>query len=89
MLISTCYFFLFRSHDQIVIPIRMRDPTSQIMNGTVGKAPDFMAIFMNAMIPVTTTMMVSVRGILKGSIIFRPFLIDPLTKTFFKYMPLS
>jgi hypothetical protein len=48
-----------------------------------------MAIFMNAMIPVTTTMMVSVRGILKGSIIFRPFLIDPLTKTFFKYMPLS
>jgi len=70
-----------------VIPIRMRDPTSPIMNGTVGKAPAFMAIFMNAMIPVTTTMMVSVRGILKDSFIFLSFLIDHSRKPFSRICP--
>jgi hypothetical protein len=34
-------------------------------------------------------MMVNARGILKDSFIFWSFLIDLLTKTFFKYMPLS
>ena len=69
ILISICYFFLFRCHDQMVIPTRMRDTTSQIRKWVVGNAPAFPAIFMKAIIPVTTTRMVSIRGILRESFI--------------------
>jgi hypothetical protein len=35
----------------------------------VGNAPDFVDIFMKAIIPVTTTMIVSVKGILRAKFI--------------------
>jgi hypothetical protein len=70
MLMSTAYFFPFRSRDQIVIPIRMTEAMSQIMKDEAGNGPAFVPILMNAIIPVTTTMMVSVRGILRDSFIF-------------------
>jgi hypothetical protein len=81
MLIRTLYFFVFCSHDQIVIPIRIRDMTSQKMKYTDGKVPPFEAIFMKAIIPVTTTMMVNVSGIRSDSFILRSFLLINLIET--------
>jgi hypothetical protein len=49
--------------------MRIIDAITQIMNGVVGSVPVFERILINAIIPVTTTIMVSVRGILKDSLI--------------------
>jgi hypothetical protein len=70
MFIGTSYFFLFRSQHQIVMPIRMTEAMSQMTKEEVGNGPALVPILMKAIIPVTTTMMVSVRGILKDSFIF-------------------
>jgi hypothetical protein len=69
MLISMCYFFLFPNQDQTVIPMRMTEPTIQMINEDVGNGPAFVVILMKAIMPVTTTIMVNVKGILRDSFI--------------------
>jgi hypothetical protein len=70
MFIDIGYFFLLRSQDQTVIPMRMTDTASQMTKEAAGKAPVFAVILMNAIIPVTTTTIVRISGILSDSCIF-------------------
>jgi len=70
MLMSPAYLLPFRNQDQIVIPIRTTEAMIQIMKEEARNDPALVPILMNAIIPVTTTMMVSVRGILRDSFIF-------------------
>ncbi len=51
--------------------MRMTDAMIQIMKVVVGRDPVFNLILIKAIIPVTTTITVSVRGILKDSLISR------------------
>jgi hypothetical protein len=57
------------SADQTVIAIRITDAIIQIMKGVIGSAPVFELILIKAIIPVTTTAMVSPRGILRDNLI--------------------
>jgi hypothetical protein len=61
------------------MPTRKADATSHIIKAEVGNVPDFADIFMKAIIPVTTTMIVRVKGILRDSLIL-VLVVGPLTK---------
>jgi hypothetical protein len=64
MFISVRYFFLFRSQDQRVIPMRMTQEMIQTMKGVIGSAPVCDLILVKTTIPMMTSAMVSPMGIL-------------------------
>jgi len=69
MLMAVYVFFRSRVHARIVIPIRMTHAAIQRMKSFVGNGSVFMDSLMNAIIPVTTTMMASTKGILSDGFI--------------------